>query len=80
MEGSERSQGLLGPRGMPSAQSLSSVIIHTVLTHRDLLKSDVGQRHPGGVLPPVPQVRAASRSCAPRALVRGLYMLIEATN
>jgi SAM-dependent methyltransferase len=56
----------------------SRVTIHTVLTHGDLLESDVGQRHRGPLL-------SLAKRLWPRALLRaachgrGLYMLIEAT-
>jgi SAM-dependent methyltransferase len=56
----------------------TAVTIHTVLTHGDLLESDVGQRHRGRML-------ALAKRIWPRTLLRtvcqgrGLYMLIEAT-
>jgi len=56
----------------------TSVAVHTVLTHGDLLESDVGQRHRGPLL-------SLARRIWPRALLRrtcrryGLYMLIDAT-
>jgi SAM-dependent methyltransferase len=59
-------------------RDFASVTIHTVLTHGDLLESDVGQRHRGRWL-------TVARRLWPRALLRaacpgrGLYMLIEAT-
>ena len=59
-------------------RDFSEVTTTTVLTHGDLLDSDVGQRHRGWLL-------AAARRLWPRRLLRmflptrGLYMLIEAT-
>jgi len=56
----------------------SSVEIETVLTHGDLLASDVGQRHRGPLL-------TIARALWPRRLIRtlmprhGLFMLIRAT-
>jgi SAM-dependent methyltransferase len=56
----------------------SSVQIETVLTHGDLLASDVGQRHRGPLL-------TIARALWPRWLIRkllprhGLFMLIRAT-
>lgn len=56
----------------------SSVQIETVLTHGDLLASDVGQRHRGPLL-------TIARALWPRRLIRtllprhGLFMLIRAT-
>ena len=61
-----------------SVQGLCSVTIHTVLTHGDLLESDVGQRHRGRLLSLAKQVwpRALLRVAFPRC---GLYLLITAT-
>jgi hypothetical protein len=56
----------------------SSVEIETILTHGDLLASDVGQRHRGPLL-------TIARGLWPRWLIRkllshhGLFMLIRAT-
>jgi SAM-dependent methyltransferase len=59
-------------------RAFASVTIHTLLTHGDLLESDVGQRHRGRLLSIAKQVwpRALLRAACPG---RGLYMLIEAT-
>jgi SAM-dependent methyltransferase len=59
-------------------RDFASVNIHTVLTHGDLLESDVGQRHRGRLLSLAKQMwpRALLRAACPG---RGLYMLIEAT-
>jgi SAM-dependent methyltransferase len=59
-------------------RDFASLTIHTVLTHGDLLESDVGQRHRGRLL-------SVAKRLWPRRLLRaacsgrGLYMLIEAT-
>jgi SAM-dependent methyltransferase len=59
-------------------RSFSTVNIHTVLTHGDLLESDVGQRHRGALL-------SLAKRVWPRAILRiafqrcGLYLLITAT-
>ncbi len=59
-------------------RGFNSVTIRTVLTHGDLLESDVGQRHRGWLL-------STARAIWPRRLLRtllpgrGLFMLIEAT-
>ena len=56
----------------------SEVKIRTILTHGDLLESDVGQRHRGPLL-------SLARKLWPRKLIRrlfpgaGLFMLVEAT-
>lgn len=58
-------------------KSFSSVKINTVLTHGDLMLSDVGQRHRGIIL-------SIARKLIPRFFIKsflknhGLYMLIEA--
>jgi hypothetical protein len=58
-------------------QSFAEVRISTVLTHGDLLESDVGQRHRGWLL-------SMAKRIWPRRLLRsvlpghGLFMLIEA--
>ncbi|HJZ71316.1 MAG TPA: class I SAM-dependent methyltransferase [Vicinamibacterales bacterium] len=59
-------------------RNFASVTIHTVLTHGDLLESDVGQRHRGRLLSLAKQVwpRRLLRAACPG---RGLYMLIKAT-
>jgi hypothetical protein len=57
--------------------AFSSVDIRTVMTHADLLESDVGQRYRGSML-------SIARKIWPRWLIRrlfpnaGLFMLIEA--
>ena len=57
--------------------AFSEVNIRTVLTHGDLLESEAGQRHQGGLL-------SLARKIWPRALLKrffptlGLFMLIEA--
>jgi len=59
-------------------RDFAGVTIHTVLTHGDLLESDVGQRHRGRLL-------SLAKHVWPRALLRracrryGLYMLVEVT-
>ena len=59
-------------------RGFASVRIRTVLTHGDLLESDVGQRHRGWLLSLAKRLwpRALLRVACPR---RGLFMLIEAT-
>jgi SAM-dependent methyltransferase len=59
-------------------RDFASVTIRTVLTHGDLLESDVGQHHRGRLLSLAKRIwpRALLRAACPRC---GLYMLIEAT-
>ena len=56
----------------------ASVTIRTVLTHGDLLESDVGQRHRGRLLS-TGEADLAASAAACGVPGRGLYMLIEAT-
>jgi SAM-dependent methyltransferase len=59
-------------------RDFTDVTIRTVLTHGDLLESDVGQQHRGWLLSTAKRIWPRALLCA--AFQRcGLYMLIEAT-